>query len=94
MEDKIRLIKNEFFGLPRNDNEASFLSHSSSIHGRNIFVLLKIRINCPMSSKLMQIELNNREWPFLRLFDCFRLPTITVIVRYIVITVDVVSLWK
>ena len=36
----------------------------------------------------MRIELRNREWPFLRLFDCFRLPTITVIVRNMISEIE------
>ena len=41
-----------------------------------------------MSTKLLRMYLSNREWPFLRLFDCFRLPTITVIVRYMISEID------
>ena len=36
-----------------------------------------------VQSKLMRIELNNREWPFLRLLYSYRIPTSTLIARYI-----------
>ena len=39
-------------------------------------------------TKLMQIELTNREWPFLRLLCSAQLPMITVIVPNTIFKVD------
>ena len=39
-------------------------------------------------SKLMQIMLSNREWPFLRLEYSGRIPTITLIARYMISEID------
>ena len=36
----------------------------------------------------MRIELSNREWPFLRLEYSSRIPTITLIVRYMISEID------
>ena len=39
-------------------------------------------------TKLLQMYFSNCEWPFLRLFGCFPLPTNTVIVRYMIYKID------
>ena len=45
-----------------------------------------------VATKLMRIELSNREWPYLRLSTIVRLPTITVIVRYSIIINNLCSM--
>ena len=41
-----------------------------------------------MATKLMRIKLCNREWPFLRLEYSCPIPTITLIVRYMIYEID------
>ena len=38
--------------------------------------------------KLMRIKLSNRKWHYLQILDCARLPTITIIVRYMKSEID------
>ena len=72
--------------------ENNIVSSSSASWIPLILVSKHVKAFCKqwpsIKSKLMRTELSNPEWPFLRLLDCFWLPKITVIVRYMISEID------
>ena len=48
------------------------------------FELHSLCLGRDLNTKLMRIELSNRECTFLRLLSSFRIPTNTIIVRYMI----------